>query len=134
MSMHYGGEQGYGLFLNKEEADVFVHEYAAKEDTDMDIWDVTIELGGSYLCDDEYDLRHVCHLDQKEHPEDDEDFVDGIFLYAKKQGCISLEKSDHAYKNLDEMADEFRTAYGEYFPDNFDYVGHLCHFLGANFG
>lgn len=134
MSMHYNGEQGYGLFLNKEEADIFAHEYAAKEDVDMDIWDITIELGGSYLCDDEYDLRHVWHLDKKEHQEDDEDFVDGLFLYAKKQGCITLENSNYAYKNLDEMAEEFRTVYGEYFPDNFDYVGHLCHFLGANFG
>lgn len=134
MSMHYGGEQGYGLFLNTEEADAFAHEYAVKEDVDMDIWDIAIDLGASYLCDDNYDMRHVCHLDKKEHQEDDECFVDGIFLYAKKQGCIVLDHADYAYANLSEMADEFRAAYGKYLPDNFDYVGHLCHFLGANFG
>ena len=134
MSMHYGGDQGYGLFLNKDEADAFAREYAAKEDGDMDIWDIFIELEASCLSDDNYDMREVHHLDGKAHGDVTNDFVDGIFLYAKKQGCITLEHSNYAYKDLGEMADEFRTAYGEYLPENFNYVGHLCHFLGANFG
>lgn len=100
----------------------------------MDEDEVCYEIGASVLCDDEYDMRHVWHLDVKEHQDDDDDFVDGVFLYAEKQGCITLEHSNYAYKNLNEMADEFRQAYGNYLPDDFDYVGHLCHFLGANFG
>lgn len=39
MSMHYGGEQGYGLFLNREEAAAFEHEYATT----------------NYLCEDKED-------------------------------------------------------------------------------
>lgn len=129
MSMHYGGEQGYGLFLNEEEAAAFEHEYATINFLDED--DVCYELCASNLCDDCYDIRQIWHLDDKAHKEDDDTFVDGVFLYADKQGCIVLDHSDDAYANLSEMADEFRQTYGNYFPDDFDYVAHLCFLLGA---
>ncbi|MCI5760063.1 MAG: hypothetical protein MR218_08440, partial [Eubacterium sp.] len=127
MSMHFGGEQGYGLFLNTEEAEAFVHKYATTNflSEDEDEYDVYCEIGASDLCDDRYDIRQIWHLDGKAHKEDGDTFVDGIFLYAEKQGCIVLDHSDDAYANLFEMADEFRQAYGNYLPDDFDYVAHL---------
>lgn len=138
MSMHYGGEQGYGLFLNREEAAAFEHEYATTnylcEDEEDEEGEVCNEIGASDLCDDNYDIRQVWHLDGKAHKEDNDTFVDGIFLYAEKQGCIVLDHSEDAYADLFEMAEEFRQAYGNYLPDDFDYVAHLCFMLGANFG
>lgn len=132
MSMHYGGEQGYGFFLNREEAAAFEHEYATANFLCED--DVCSELCASDLCDDNYDIRQVWHLDSKAHKEDNDTFVNGIFLYAEKQGCIALDHSEDAYANLFEMADEFRQRYGNYLPDDFNYVAHLCFLLGANFG
>ena len=140
MSMHYGGEQGYGLFLNTEEAEAFVHKYVMANflyGEDGECYgedDVYAELSASHLCDDCYDIRKIWHLDGKAHKEDNDAFVDGLFLYAEKQGCIFLDHSDDAYANPSEMADEFRQAYGNYLPDDFDYVTHLCFLLGANFG
>ena len=97
---------------------------------------IYIDLDASYLCDDEYDLRHVMHLDGKKHKEDNNAFVDGAFLYAKKQGSVVRNEklTDRTYASLSEMAEEFRELYGEYLPSDFDYVRHLCHFLGAQLG
>lgn len=132
MNMHWGGETGFGLFLNEEEAASFEHAFAEKNGLYDDAVCDYIGVSVSVLRDDEYDLRHVWHLDGKEHQEDYDDFVCGIFLYAQKQGGIT--STAHIYNDLNEMADEFRQRYGEYLPDNFDYVGHLCFILGAKIG
>lgn len=131
MTVHCGGEQGYGLFLNKEEATAFKHAYATIHFLYED--EVCDEIDASVLCDENYDLRQIWHLDKKPHKEDGEDFVNGIFLYAEKQGSIILNSTDDAYKDLSEMADEFRKKYRAYLSYDFDYTAHLCYMLGANF-
>lgn len=131
MTVHCGGEQGYGLFLNEEEAAAFEHAYATTHFLYED--GVCDEIGASVLCDENYDLRQIWHLDKKPHKEDGEDFVNGIFLYAEKQSNIILNSPDDAYRDLSEMADEFRKTYGNYLSDDFDYTAHLCYLLGASF-
>lgn len=39
-----------------------------------------------------------------------------------------------AYRNMDELVDEFRQALGDYLPDTFDYQAHLYHIVGTCFG
>ena len=47
--MHYAGETGYGLFLNEEEADAYAKAYAAKNETDDDIYTVFYYNGASFF-------------------------------------------------------------------------------------
>ena len=84
MTVHCGGEQGYGLFLNEKEAAVFEHAYATIHFLYKD--EVCDEIGASVLCDANYDLRKIWHLDMKPHKEDGEDFVNGILLIRRKAG------------------------------------------------
>ena len=143
MSMHYAGESGYGMFLNNDEAVNFLTEYAKTHDPeydpDDDYYDPMMfvyeeeSLCLSDLTDDDYDMRGIRHLNRdRVHPEDEDDFIDGIFLYSEKQGSI-VAGSDSLYDSLEEMADEFRKTYGDSLPDDFDYIDHLCFFRGANF-
>lgn len=126
ISGHWGGEFGFGMFLNEEEAASFEHVFAEKEGLYEDaVFDYIGE--NSVLSDAEYDMRHVWHLNGE--MEDNDNFVYGVFLYSKRQGGIT--STAKIYTDLDEMADEFRQRYGMYLPDNFDYVGHLCFLLGA---
>ena len=129
MSMHWGGETGFGMFLNEEEAASFEHAFAAKNELYDDAVCDYIGVSVSVLSDDEYDLRHVWHLDGRQHAEDNDNFVYGVFLYATKQGGIT--GTAKIYTDLNEMADEFRQTYGSYLPDDFDYLSHLCFLLGA---
>lgn len=134
MGFHNDIQQGYGLYLTEEEGESFIHKYAtANFLEDVDVCD---ELEAVHL-DDEFtgfDIFELTPLDGKAHKEYNDEFMHGYFLYAEKQGCIVLDHSNDAYANLSEMADEFRQAYGNYLPDDFDYVAHLCFMLGANFG
>lgn len=133
MEMHWGGEFGFGMFLNEEEAASFAHVFANENGLYEDAVFDFFGNDNAVLSNAEYDLRHVWHLDGRQHEEDDDDFADGVFLYSKKQGGITKGEA-HLYSNLEEMSDEFRNRYGKYLPDNFDYTAHLCFFLGAKIG
>ena len=129
MSMHYDGECGYGLFLNSDEADAYADAFAEKNGLDID--DVFVDSGASYLSDDNYDMRSVYKLNS--HPSDGDEFVDGAFFYADKQGSIVLNDEKNCYHSLSEMAEEFKKKMGDYLPADFDYLEHLCWFRGANY-
>ena len=132
MNMHWGPEMGFGMFLNEDEASSFAQVYADKNGIYADAAFDFFGNENAVLSNDDYDLRHVWHLDGRSHKEDDDDFVYGVVLYSKRQGGIT--STANIYTNLDEMANEFRDRYGDYLPQNFDYLGHLCFLMGAKIG
>lgn len=147
MSMHYAGEHGIGMYLNPDEADTFCEAYVKKhgvdelkpseiEDEELEEAkeDVPIELGATVLDDDHCDMRIIWHLDGKTCGGSDDDFVDGLFLYAEKQGAFFETNTRDLYKDIGEMAEEFRDHFGQYLPEGFDYESHMCEYLGTNFG
>lgn len=151
MSMHYAGEHGIGMYLNPDEADAFCEAYVKKhgvdglkpseiENKDLEEAkeDVSLELGATVLDDDHCDMRFIWHLDgitcETTCGDSDDDFVDGMFLYAEKQGAFFETDRRYLYKNIGEMAEEFRNHFGQYLPEGFDYESHMCEYLGTNFG
>ena len=149
MSMHFYGVCGYGMFLNLDEYGHFCDAYAAAknipDDDDVrdefDVMDDVMEefyddgafsAGFTDLDDDTFDGRSIRHLDGRHHEEDDDDFVDGFFLFSDRQGGILIKgASCSIYPTIAAMADEFRKKFSAYLPENFDYEGHLAFLLGS---
>ena len=136
MSMHYAGEHGIGMYLNPDEADAFCEAYVKKH-SEIEKEDVPLELGATVLNDGHCDMRFIWHLDgitcETTRGDSDDDFIDGIFLYAEKQGAFFETDRRYLYKNIGEMAEEFRSHFGQYLPKGFDYESHMCEYLGTNY-
>jgi hypothetical protein len=125
MSMVYGAEAGYGMFLNSDERDAFVEKMAKIKE--LDEMDVLPEEGASNLSlDDGYESWDIDFLSGNHSVDDGDDENGGCFFYANKQGGIIKGKTD-LYDSLSDMADEFRKKYGDVLPDDFNYEGHLAH-------
>lgn len=136
MSDHYYGEHGYGMYLNTDEADKFITEFAKQNDLDKDYkYDIVNSISGTELNDDRYDGRGILALDRNNSGIDN-DFADGIFIYANKQGAIFNKLdviSDDTYSDIHEMSEEFRNDFGKYLPKEFNYEAHMVEFYGAAF-
>jgi len=136
MSCATYGQNGYGMFLNVSEMAAFCRAYAKANQMnvdDDDFSEVICELDSSDLTDEGcYDgnERTISHLDGKPHEEDGNEFCEGLFLYADRQGNI-FAKPDCSYRNIHEMADEFRKKFEAYLPENFDFEAHMAHYAGA---
>ena len=138
MSSHYWVEHGYGMFLTNEEAKAMakaiVIECSKPTDSiDDDTDDILFEqFSASIVNDDRYDGREIISLAD----ENGSDFVDGVMLYGSKiLGTIFADEvEDMCYKNIDDMAEDFKNIYGKYLPTDFDYKAHLVEFRGAIFG
>lgn len=139
MSMHNFGVCGYGMFLNLDEYGHFCDAYAAAknipDDYDaMDEFDTDGAFGAGFtdLNDDTFDGRSIRHLDGRQHEEDDNEFIDGFFLFSERQGGILVKgASCSIYPDITAMADEFRKKFSAYLPEDFDYEGHLAFLIGS---
>lgn len=145
MSMHNYGVCGYGMFLNADEYDQFCDAYAAAknipaDDDVMEDCDVMEEFyddgafsaGFTDLNDDTFDGRSISHLDCRQHEEDNDDFIDGFFLFSERQGgVLAKSASCSIYPNITAMADEFRKKFSTYLPEDFDCEGHLAFLCGS---
>lgn len=136
MSELYFGISGYGMFLNTSERDAFCRAYGAANQIATenkygdDFSEVTYELDCSDLTDGSFEGRDIRHLDGKPHEKDGDDFCEGLFLYADRQGSI-FGTPGRCYRNIHEMADEFRQKYAVYLPEDFGFEAHMAFFLGA---
>ena len=61
-----------------------------------------------------------------------EDYDSDYIYYVATNNISTLFKA--AYKNMDEMVEEFKEKLGEYFPDDFDYRKYIRHISGTYFG
>lgn len=133
---HYFGTNGYGLFLNMQEYEDFKKAYSEINDVqdaeDAFYSDDVFNAGFAILCEDPYDGRSICHFADIDG-ENDEDFADGLFLFAEKQGAIFLEDRSRAYANMNEMEEEFKAKFGKYLPGNFSYVDHIAWLNAAQY-
>ncbi|WP_444707619.1 hypothetical protein ACT26D_06425 [Megasphaera elsdenii] len=138
MSMHNYPVYGYGLFLNKDEADAFIRtclkdqfgdKEDEKEDYGADFWNMDNREGMFYVTvtDDEYDTAFVSHL-FVESDMDGDDFVEGLFLDSGKTGTIVPELKNDMYKNKEEFFDYFKNWIGDCLPEGFDYEAHAVLF------
>ena len=132
---HYFGTNGYGLFLNMQEYEDFKKAYSEIND----VWDAedafyrddAFNAGFAILCEDSYDGRSICHFADIDG-ENDEDFADGLFLFAERQGgVLAKSASCSIYPNITAMADEFRKKFSTYLPEDFDCEGHLAFLCGS---
>ena len=139
MSMHNFGVCGYGMFLNLDEYGLFCDAYAGAknipdDDDVMDAFDDDGAFGAGFidLNDDTFDGRSIRHLDGRQHEEDDDEFIDGFFLFSERQGGILVKgASCSIYPTIAAMADEFRKKFSAYLPEDFDYEGHLAFLIGS---
>lgn len=139
MSMHFYGVCGYGMFLNADEYGHFCDAYAAAknipdDDNVMDKFNDDGAFGAGFtdLDDDTFDGRRIWHLDGRQHEEDDDEFIDGFFLFSERQGGILVKgASCSIYPTIAAMADEFRKKFSAYLPEDFDYEGHLAFLIGS---
>ncbi len=132
MSWHAYSESKYGMFLNTEEADDFCRAFAKahqiseeKESAfpeapweEIDLLDFRSDTG--------YAGRAIVHLDGKEHAEDYNDFCYGLFFPSIEQGSIFADQLK-CYRDIEEMANEFREEYADYLPADFNYEAHMAH-------
>ena len=141
MSMHNYGVCGYGMFLNADEYGHFCDAYAAAknipdDDNVMDKFNDDGAFGAGFtdLDDDTFDGRRIWHLDGRQHEEDNDEFIDGFFLFSERQGSVLANPASCSiYPNITAMADEFRKKFSAYLPENFDYEGHLAFLIGSQF-
>ena len=137
MSNHYWVEQGYGMFLNNEEAEVMVEKFIKKHpnkyngSVNEEFYELLQnEFGATIIDDDSFDGRSLLYLTADKYS----GCGDGVMLYGSKRGTVFADEAEtKCYKNIDDMADDIRKTYGEYLPDNFDYKSHLVRFAGVTF-
>jgi len=129
-------EQGYGLYLNQEEADGFCRLYAKAENMHPS----SVPLFAPHLrCADLsdrnlYSYGRILHLDGKLHPEDCKRVRDGLFLFGDRRFTYSVSEdaddsfvflhSGHCYAGIQEMAVACRRLYGAFLPSDFDFEAH----------
>ena len=61
-----------------------------------------------------------------------ETYDDDMIYYVPTRNISTLFKA--AYKNVDEMIEEFKSRLGEYLPADFDYRKYIRHISGTYFG
>ena len=142
MSSHWWASSGYGMFLNEDEANLMARTYFAEDEEDTppsgdeeanwyDLEEYTDGYADIIDREDRFDGTAVRYL----HDGSDEEFVQGVMIYANRGGTIFLDDADekHCFRNLQDMADYFRKEYGKYLPKDFDYEKHMVEFWGAAF-
>lgn len=153
---HYVGVNGFGLCLFRQEFVDFTVKYAIYHDIpvnhnvdyfwdDDDFYILLAMCTPSWKNDKEiedFSILDERHFDGSEvytldyYNREGDGFVDGFILYSYRQGRIfdhPIEESPNlqTYKDIHEMANEFRNRIGQYLPKDFDYEGHLVTFSGA---
>ena len=142
MSTHWRGRNGYGMFLNIDEANAMAKKYFEEDENDepptgnkeadwYDLQEYIEDYADVIDREDRFDGTVVRYL----HDNSVEDFVQGVMIYTDRGGAIFTDNADekHCFKNLQDMADCFREEYGKYLPEDFDYEKHMVKFWGASF-
>lgn len=139
MSMDYATEYGYGMFLKHEEAIAMAKKYfEAKgksiDSENIDLDDLVYEMDASYITEYNYEYASVEYLHSSSWGFES-CTKEGVMIYAiRASGTIfANEVETKCYKDIHEMADEFRKFYGQYLPDDFDYESHMAFFKGSRF-
>ena len=141
MSSHWAPVFGYGMFLNFEEAEAMAKKsfrvegsIVGQEENDVTYWDLEEYFNGACSIIDReewYDITGVEYLATGNK----ESCVEGVMLYGSKSGTVFQDKAkSDCYKDIHEMAEEFRKTYGKCLPADFDYEAHMVLFWGANWG
>lgn len=123
---------GYGMYLNTNELDDFVHSVSHDEDeeyaygiesaTDLCQWfDVTL-LNYDEMWDG-WSIRFIYDMNE------DNIELTGAFFFAQKQGSI-IAGSDQLYSSVDDIVSEMREQYGKYLPEKFNYGRHIAFMCG----
>ena len=124
---------GYGMYLNTNELDDFIHSVSHDEDeeyaygiesaSDLFQWfDVTL-LNYDEMWDG-WSVRFIYDDMNEDHIE-----LTGAFFFAQKQGSI-IAGSDQLYSSIDDIVNEMREEYGKYLPDGFNYARHIAFMCG----
>lgn len=124
---------GYGMYLNTNELDNFVHSVSHDEDeeyaygiesaTDLCQWfDVTL-LNYDEMWDG-WSVRFLYDDMNEDHIE-----LTGAFFFTQKQGSI-IAGSDQLYSSIDDIVSEMRDEYGKYLPEKFNYSRHIAFMCG----
>jgi len=131
MSQHAYGQHGFGMYLDTDEMEEFSRAYAKAEGISEDMFNWYDFSDALELTDDEvFDGRQIRHLEELLSEEDNDDFCEGVFFYADRQGSV-ISAPGQSYQSVREMADEFRQKYAAYLPTDFDFEAHMVEFLGA---
>lgn len=123
---------GYGMYLNTNELDDFVHSvshdeneeyaYGIESATDLCQWfDVTL-LNYDEMWDG-WSIRFIYDMNE------DNIELTGAFFFAQKQGSI-IAGSDQLYSSVDDIVSEMREQYGKYLPEKFNYGRHIAFMCG----
>lgn len=152
---HYIGTNGFGIYLDWDEFVDFTMSYARQHDIpvgniDKDdfedaelyrvlsmctqMWKNDKAIENYDILDDHFDGSDVYYLDY--YTREGDGFVYGFILYSYRQGRIFDHPEEESpdlqtYKDIHEMAHEFRKRIGQYLPKDFDYEDHLATFSGA---
>ena len=142
MSSHYWASNGYGMFLSISEANAMAKKYFEEDENDespigneeadwYDLQEYIEDYADVIDREDRFDGTAVRYL----HDGTDEEFIQGVMIYADRVGTIFLDDADeeHCFKNIHDMANYFRKKYGKYLPEDFDYEKHMVEFWGAAF-
>lgn len=138
MSMRDYAVNDYGLLMTREmmkmvaakvcedytEEDYEEDEYAFNEELyDEGIVEYISEFTGESICVND---------DGSSNWGVGEDYDADYIYYVATNNMSTLFKA--AYKNMDEMVEEFKNKLGEYFPADFDYRKYIRHISGTYFG
>lgn len=138
MSMRDYAVDDYGLLMTKEmmkmvaskvcvdytEEDYDEDEYAFNEELyDMGIVEYISEFSGEAIAINDNGENAWC---------DSEYYGCEMIWYVPAKKISTLFKA--AYKDMDEMVDEFRCRLGEYLSEDFEYRKYIRHISGTYFG
>lgn len=141
MSMRDYAVYDYGLLLTKEMMKTLAEKHCkdfTEEDFEMDEFgfyeEVEDVFGGNieYICEFTGEAKYV---------EDSGDcgwgcdtiYFNGAYIYyIPINRRLTLFKA--AYKNMDDMIDDFKERVGKYMPDNFDYRANMRYIVGTYWG
>lgn len=131
MSTRYWSIDEYGIVFSREEVSLILEQNGYGDIEEIENYDVECALGIYY----EYDFTGEAFpvaSDRHNRWNSAEEYVNETIYYFSLLKEPNLFRA--AYKDFDEIESECRKRYGRSLPDDFDYVGHLCHIVGTYYG
>ena len=138
MSMRDYAVHDYGLLMTKEMlkavASKVIDGYSDEEydNNEMDFNYELYELGIIETISEFTGEAMQINIDGSDNWSNSEYFNSECIYYIPTSKYPSIFAA--AYKNMDEIANEFKEKLGEYLPDDFDYKFYIRHIVGTYFG
>lgn len=136
MSMREYAFDDYGLLMTDNMLKMIaskVFEDYTEEDYDDDPWSFDYDLYEKGI------VEYVSNFTGEAFNIDDNGcngfgriISDDVIYYVPMSKISTLFKA--AYKDMDEIVDEFKKKLSNFFPDDFDYAAHICHIVGTYYG